>query len=270
MEFVLRISRVYMGCLTFDRRRLWKQAVLPCVLLALWQAIAVSGTVKPILLPSPQQVLEAFFAMADSGELAAHMGTSIKRVLEGFALAAFLGVTLGMGLGIFPILSELMDGLLQMIRPIPPIAWLPLAILWFGIEEGSKIFIIALGAFFPIFINVLDGIRQTDQKFVELARVLEVSRGKFIRQVIIPGALPFIMAGLRIGLGYAWMCVVAAELSAGMQGVGYMLTDARALAQTDRVIVGMLAIGVVGKTMDSILRALENKIIRWKEAFTGI
>lgn len=250
-------------------RRGLSRIVVPCFFLAIWQAVCMSGVVKPILLPSPVMVFDAFLAMTASGELAVHLGTSIVRVLEGFALAAFLGVGLGIGLGIFPVMFELMDGIIELIRPIPPIAWLPLAILWFGIEEGSKIFIIALGAFFPIFVNVLNGIRQTDEKHVELAKVLEVPKSKFILKVIIPGALPFIMAGLRVGLGFAWMCVVAAELSAGMKGIGYMLTDARAMAQTDMVLVGMITIGVIGKIMDSLLRSAEKKIVRWKESFTG-
>lgn len=247
----------------------WKKLLLPCVVVALWQGITASCMVKPILLPSPYQVLTAVGVMLNSGELVIHLGTSIVRVLEGFFFAAVLGVGLGMALGLSPFLFDLMDGMIRFLRPIPPIAWLPLSILWFGIEEGAKIFIIIMGSFFPIFINVLDGIRHTDYRLVELAKVLEVPRGKFIAKVILPGALPFIIAGLRIGLGYAWMCVLAAELSAGMKGIGYMLTDARALAQTDRVLVGMLAIGVVGKVMDSILWATERKMIRWKEYFTG-
>lgn len=269
MELMLNKAVAYKGkCLSL--RNLWKKILLPCALLALWQGITVSGMVKPILLPAPVQVLEACVIMVNNGELAIHLGTSMLRVLTGFTLAAILGVGLGMLLGIFPLMFELLYSLIQLTRPIPPLAWLPLAILWFGIEEGSKIFIIILGSFFPIFTNVLDGIRQTDHKFVELSRVLEVPRGKFIAKVIIPSALPFILAGLRIGLGYAWMCVLAAELSGGMKGIGYMLSDARALAQTDRVLVGMLSIGVVGKVMDSILRALECKIIRWRESFRGV
>lgn len=269
MEMVLKITKISKSRLIIGWQH-WKRALLPCILLAAWQGITVSGMVKPILLPSPAQVFDAFVTMLSTGELVTHLGTSMVRVLEGFVLAAFLGLVLGLGLGIFPLMFEIMDGLIQLLRPIPPIAWLPLAILWFGIEEGSKIFIITIGAFFPIFINVLDGIRQTDYKFVELSQVLEVPRGKFIAKVVIPGAIPFILSGLRIGLGYAWMCVVAAELSAGMQGIGYMLTDARALAQTDRVLVGMLAIGAIGKIMDSILRLMEKRIIRWKESFTGV
>jgi len=269
MEMVLKIAKVYkIGVITGCQH--WKRILLPCIVLAVWHGITVNGLVKPILLPSPAQVFDAFVVMLANGELVTHLGTSMIRVLEGFILAALLGVGLGLILGIFPLMFELMDGLIQLLRPIPPIAWLPLSILWFGIEEGSKIFIIIIGAFFPIFINVLDGIRQTDRKFVELSQVLEVPRRKFIAKVVIPGALPFIISGLRVGLGYAWMCVVAAELSAGMTGIGYMLTDARALAQTDRVLVGMLAIGVIGKIMDSVLRAMEKRIIRWKESFTGV
>jgi sulfonate transport system permease protein len=268
MEIALRIAATYRANLAAGLRG-WKKLAAPAVLLAIWQAVTAAGLVRPILMPSPRQVLDALLAMAGSGELAVHLGASIVRVLEGFTLAAVLGVGLGLALGLFPLLFELADGAIQLIRPIPPIAWLPLAILWLGIEEGSKVFIITLGAFFPIFVNVLDGVRQTDHKFLELARVLEVPKGKFIVKVVIPGALPFIAAGLRIGLGYAWMCVVAAELSAGMTGVGYMLTDARALAQTDRVLVGMLAIGVVGKAMDGVLRALEERIVRWRTSFTG-
>lgn len=269
MELVIKLARAYKGSLPAFRSG-WTRVLVPGALFAVWQGVTAGGLVKPILLPSPQAVLAAFLAMAGSGELVTHLTASIARVLEGFALAAVLGVGLGLALGIFPALYELMSGVIDLIRPIPPIAWLPLAILWFGIEEGSKVFIIALGAFFPIFTNVLDGIRQTDYKFVELARVLAVSRRKFVIKVIIPGALPGIMTGLRVGLAFAWMCVVAAELSAGMKGVGYMLTDARALAQTDKVLVGMLTIGVIGKAMDGLLHKLEKRIVGWKTSYTGM
>lgn len=269
MEVVLTRAAVYAGKF-LSLWTAWKRILVPCAILVIWQEIAVSGFVKPVLLPPPTQVLTATIAMLSSGELITHLEISIVRVLEGFVLAALLGMGIGMGLGIFPLMFDLIDGTIQLLRPIPPIAWLPMAILWFGIEEGSKIFIITLGAFFPIFINVLDGVRQTDHKFVELSKVLEVSRSKFLRKVIIPSALPYIISGLRVGLGYAWMCVVAAELSAGMKGIGFMLTDARSLAQTDKVFVGMLAIGVVGKMMDSGLRSVEAKIIKWRGAFTGV
>ena len=153
--------------------------------------------------------------------------------------------------------------MIQIIRPIPPIAWIPLAILWFGIGENSKIYIILLGAFFPIFTNVVEGIHRVDKKLIEVAYVLEIPKGKFIRKVIMPSSLPFIMTGIRLGLSGAWMCVVAAELIASTSGVGYMISDARQLSQTDVVIVGMLIIGVIGKTMDVLLLKLQRSLVKW-------
>lgn len=241
--------------------------LLPLLVVLLWQVVAVSGKVNPVLLPAPLSILAAAGEMLQSGELAAQLWVSFIRVAEGFLLAAALAFLLGGAMGLSQRVYSLLNFSLQLLRPIPPIAWIPLAILWFGIEEGSKIFIIMIGSFFPIFTNVLGGIRQTEKKFVELAKVLEAPPAKFVRCVVIPGALPYVAVGLRSGLGYAWMCVVAAELSAGMRGIGYMLTDARAMMQTDRVIVGMLTIGLVGKLLDSLLLLVEKKCLRGKELY---
>ena len=141
--------------------------------------------------------------------------------------------------------------------------------MWFGIGEPGKIYIIFLGSFFPILINTIDGIRQTDHRHVELARILEVSRFRFITKVVLPGALPAIMTGLRVGLMVAWMCVVAAELIAASSGVGYLIMDARQLSQTDRVLVGMITIGAMGKLLDVLLKEIERRLVTWKTAFTG-
>jgi sulfonate transport system permease protein len=165
--------------------------------------------------------------------------------------------------------GRLGDLVIQVLRPIPPIAWIPLAILWFGIGESSKVFIIFLGAVFPIVINTLEGIRATDRHFVELARVLEVPRGRFVRQVILPGALPAIITGLRVGLGNAWVCVVAAELIAADKGVGFIIVDGRELSRTDVVIAGMATIGIIGKLMDVALRHLEARLVRGRAAYSG-
>ena len=162
-----------------------------------------------------------------------------------------------MSIGLSRTLDRVTELIIQLVKPIPPIAWIPLAILWFGIGEQSKIYIIFLGAFFPIIINTIDGIRQTDHKFVEVARILAVPRLRFVRQVVLPGALPAIMTGLRVGLMVAWMCVVAAELIAASSGIGYLIMDARQLSQSDVVLVGMISIGVIGKVMDSLIKRLE-------------
>jgi len=234
-----------------------------------WQALFQLGYLNPLLLPPPSQVALTFWDLVKSGDLPRHIGMSVLRVLEGFGIAAVLGLALGVAIGLSRSVDRWTDLVIQVVKPIPPIAWIPLAILWFGIGEQSKVYIIFLGAFFPIIINTIDGIRQTDHKFVELARILAVPRFKFVRQVVLPGALPAIMTGLRVGLMVAWMCVVAAELIAASSGIGYLIMDARQLSQSDVVLVGMISIGVIGKLMDSLIKLLETRLIRWKVAFTG-
>ena len=242
---------------------------LSAAILAVWQTLFQLGYIKPIILPPPSQVAVTFWDLLKSGAMERHVGISVLRVLEGFGIAALLGLSLGIGIGLSRTLDRLTDLIIQVIKPIPPIAWIPLAILWFGIGEKSKVYIIFLGAFFPIIINTIDGIRQTDHKFVEVARILEVPRLKFVRQVVIPGAFPAIMTGLRVGLMVAWMCVVAAELIAAGSGVGYLIMDARQLSQSDVVLVGMITIGIVGKLMDSVIKRLEKRLIGWKVSFAG-
>ncbi|MNC52021.1 putative aliphatic sulfonates transport permease protein SsuC [compost metagenome] len=161
-------------------------------------------------------------------------------------------------------MERLTDVIIQVLKPIPPIAWIPLAILWFGIGEASKLYIISIGAFFPIFVNVVDGIRQIEGKYIEVAQIYKLPWTRLVRQIILPGALPSIMTGLRIGLGVAWVCVVAAELIAAESGVGYLIMDARNLAQTDTMIVGMLTIGIIGKLMDSVLKKVESLFAGWR------
>ncbi|MGE5476783.1 MAG: ABC transporter permease [Bacteroidales bacterium] len=243
--------------------------VLPLALIALWQLAFELRLIRPILLPSPAKVAVAFWDLALSGDLFRHLGISLLRVLEGFAVAALAGLVLGVGIGLSRVLDRLTDLTIQLLKPIPPIAWIPLAILWFGIGEAGKVYIIFLGAFFPILVNTIDGIRQTDHRFVELARILEVSRGRFIAQVVLPGALPNIMTGLRVGLMVAWMCVVAAELIAASSGVGYLIMDARQMSQTDQVLVGMVTIGAMGKVLDVALKVAERHLVTWKTAFSG-
>ncbi len=242
---------------------------LSAVIMVVWQALSQLGYIKPLILPPPSQVALAFWDLIRSGAMVRHVGISVLRVLEGFGIAAILGLGLGIAIGLSRTLERLTDLIIQLVKPIPPIAWIPLAILWFGIGEESKVYIIFLGALFPIVINTIDGIRQTDQKFVEVARILEVPRFKFIRKVVIPGAYPAIMTGIRVGLMVAWMCVVAAELIAASSGIGYLIMDARQLSQSDVVLVGMITIGVIGKLMDSIIKRLEKRLIDWKVSYVG-
>lgn len=242
---------------------------LPVLVVALWQALFELGLIRPILLPPPSRVVSTLCELAISGDLPRHLAVSLQRVLQGFGIAAALGIALGIGVGLSRTLDRLTDLSIQVLKPIPPLAWIPIAILWFGIGEAAKVYIIFLGAFFPILVNTVDGIRRTDHRHVELARILEVSRGRFVARVVLPGALPAIMTGLRVGLMVAWICVVASELIAASSGVGYLIMDARQLSQTDVVIVGMLTIGAVGKLLDSLLKWAEQRLITWNAAYSG-
>jgi len=241
--------------------------LFPIALLAVWQILFDVGVLRALLLPPPSKIAGTFLALLINGDLSRHLGISLLRVLEGFILASATGLILGIAIGLSRTLDHATDLIIQLIKPIPPIAWIPLTILWFGIGEESKVFIIFLGAFFPILINTIDGIRQTDNKFVELARVLETTRLRFIVRVVLPGALPQIMTGLRVGMMVAWMCVVAAELIAASSGIGFLIMDARQMMQTDQVFVGMIAIGATGKLLDVVLRIIERRLIVWKAEY---
>lgn len=236
---------------------------LPVIVLIIWESADIAGILKPYTMPAPGAIIQTTIEYIQKGKLQANIWVSLLRVLEGFFVALALAFLLGIGASVFPKFDTFTDLVLQILRPIPPIAWIPLAILWFGIGESSKIFIIFIGAFFPIFVNIVDGVRSIDRRYFELADVYEVPKYKLITRIVIPGALPSIMTGVRVGLGNAWVCVVAAEMIGATSGVGYMLSDGRSLSRPDIVILGMLVVGIVGKLMDDFLRWLRKKMIIW-------
>lgn len=236
---------------------------LPLIILIIWESANLAGNLKPYTMPAPVTIVETTIEYIQNGKLFTNIGVSFIRVIEGFLLALVAGFAIGINVSIFSKFDTFTDLVIQVLRPIPPIAWIPLAILWFGIGQGSKIFIIFLGSFFPIFLNTVEGVKGIDGKFFELAQVYEIPKIKLIRKIIIPGALPSIMTGIRLGLGNAWVCVVAAEMIGATSGVGFMLSDGRSMSRPDIVILGMLIVGIVGKIMDDILRFLRKKLITW-------
>jgi sulfonate transport system permease protein len=178
-------------------------------------------------------------------------------------IAAVFGLIIGIAMGLSKKAERFFEVTVQILKPIPPIAWIPLAILWFGIGEQSKLFIIFLGAFFPILLNTISGIHNLDPRYLELAEVYEVDRRRKISKIILPGAMPEILTGIRIGLGNAWVCVVAAEMIAASRGIGYMLSNGRSMSRPDIVILGMLLIGIIGKIVDDLLKLIFSKLIEW-------
>ncbi len=236
---------------------------LVAIILAVWEAADLAGMLHAYTLPPLGTIAATTIQYIQNGTLLNNIAVSLVRVLEGFAIALVAGFVLGVLVSVFPNFEIFTDLVIQILRPIPPIAWIPLAILWFGIGQSSKVFIIFLGAFFPIFVNTVDGIRNIDNRYYELASVYEVPKAEMIRGIIIPGALPYIMTGIRLGLGNAWVCVVAAEMIGATSGVGFMLADGRSLSRPDVVILGMLIVGIFGKLMDDILKKLREKLITW-------
>lgn len=237
--------------------------ILPIIIIIVWKVCDIMGMLSPYTLPAPEKVVLSAWELIKSGALLGNIAASIIRVLQGFGIALISALVLGVAIGMSKKIETITALTIQILKPIPPIAWIPLSILWFGIDESSKVYIIFIGAFFPMLQNVVDGIRAIDSRYLELQQVYEVSRKKIVLGIMLPGALPYIMTGIRIGLGNAWVCVVAAEMIAAVSGVGYMLSEGRSMSRPDIVILGMLIIGIVGKLMDDVVKWLSGRLIRW-------
>jgi sulfonate transport system permease protein len=237
--------------------------VVPLVLLAVWELCSDTGVIKSTLLPSPWLIFRTFVDLLLSGELFTHLSISISRVLQGYFIGAFFGIFIGVLCGLFKKVDSALSLILGFLRPIPVIAWVPVFILWMGIDEASKITVIAIGSFWPVLVNVIDGIRNVDKKYLEVARILEKNKIQILTKVIFPSALPNIFTGLRVGIGIAWMCVVGAELIAASSGIGYLIMYARELLQSDVMYVGVFSIGITGFLIDKLLLIIERKLLKW-------
>lgn len=237
--------------------------VAPLVLVLAWYIATKTGAVRTSILPSPQKVLATLSSLASSGKLWTDMGISIVRVLRGFALGALCGLVIGSLMAFFPIFNRIASTMVSLFRPIPMLAWIPIFILWLGIGEKSKTAVIFIGSFWPVLLNTIHGIKSTDPKLLEVARVLEKKRVVSILKVYLPSALPSIFTGLRLGISSAWTCVVGAEMIAATSGIGYMIHYARELAQPARVYAGVICIGAVGVLIDKGLLALQHRLLNW-------
>ena len=239
----------------------------PAALIAFWQLASQMGWLSTRVLPEPWAVVKAFWALSASGEMWQHVATSTWRALTGFAIGGSLALALGLLTGSLRTAETLLDSTLQMVRNVPPLALIPLVILWFGIDEAAKLFLVALGVFFPIYLNTFHGIRSVDQGLVEMARSYGLSGWPLYRQVILPGALPSILVGVRFSLGFMWVILIVAETVSAQAGIGYMTMNAREFLQTDVVLVGILLYALLGKLADALSRGLERWWLRWHPGY---
>jgi sulfonate transport system permease protein len=256
------------GALSF-RRLLAPLApwALPVLLIVAWQAASRAGLLSTRILPEPLAVAHAFGDLAASGELWMHVRVSLWRAAAGFGLGAALGLALGLLNGSSRRAATLLDTTVQMVRNIPALALIPLVILWFGIDEAAKLFLLSVGVFFPVYLNTFHGIRSVDAGLIEMARGYGLSGWALYRDVILPGALPSILVGVRFSLGLVWVLLIVAETISAQAGIGYMTMNAREFLQTDVVLVGVLLYALLGKGADLAARGLERRFLRWNPAY---
>jgi sulfonate transport system permease protein len=240
---------------------------LPIGLIVLWEGAARVGWHSSRIQPEPLAVARAFWTLGASGELFVHLRTSLWRAISGFVIGGGLGLLLGLLTGSVRRAETLLDTTLQMVRNIPALALIPLVILWFGIDETAKLFLLAVGVFFPVYLNTFHGIRSADQGLVEMARSYGVSGWPLYRDVILPAALPSILVGVRFALGLVWVLLIVAETISAQAGIGYMTMNAREFLQTDVVLVGILLYALLGKGADVLARLLEKRCLRWNPAY---
>ncbi|MBC7584426.1 ABC transporter permease subunit [Tardiphaga sp. vice352] len=243
------------------------QWIVPLVILAGWQIACVAGFVPARVMPAPSDVAFAGWKLAVSGELAVNIWVSFWRASVGFLIGGSIGFAFGLANGLSELSSKLTDTTLQMVRNVPHLALIPLVILWFGIDESAKLFLVALGVFFPIYLNTLHGIRTVDPQLIEMGRIYGMSNGELFRRVIFPGALPSIFVGVRFALGIMWLTLIVAETIAASSGLGYMAMQAREFMQIDVVVLSILIYALLGKVADSASRVLERLTLSWHPAF---
>ena len=230
------------------------------VIVIVWQLAIVMTGAHPSLLPPPLDTAKTFISVVQSGELFRHIGMSLGRVATAWLLGAVIAIPLGLAIGRFRTFERLVDPIIELFRPISPLAWIPLAILWFGIGESGKVFVIFIATFFPTVLNTVAGVKGVDPVLIRAGQVLGCSDEPAIfRKIILPAALPSIVVGLRISFGTGWAAIIAAELVAAQSGLGYLIADGMEILRADLVLVGMVVIGIIGVAFDTSFRALHRR-----------
>jgi len=246
-----------------DREFLAISWLAPVLLVLAWEALSRVGYINPQVLPAPSSVAATASKLIASGALFQHLGYSLLRAAAGFVTGGSIGFALGILVGFSRLAEAVLDRSIQMIRAIPFLALLPLVIVWFGVDEAGKIFLVSLGVMFPIYINTVLGIRQVDPKLLELAKVTGLSVRERITRIILPGAMPSILTGVRYALAVAWLALVIAETIATTKGIGFLAMDAREFLQTNVIVLTILIYAAIGVLADSLARALERRLLAW-------
>ena len=241
--------------------------IVPIVIVVGWEAVVRTGVVPTRMLAAPTQVLAAGVELTLSGELPRHLLVSLGRVAAGFLIGSGVGLSLGFLVGLGRPAEALLDSTVQMIRNVPHLALVPFAILWFGIDEGPKVFLVALGVVFPIYLNTVHGIRSVDPRLREMARAYGLGPGQLVREVVLPGALPGILVGVRYALGIGWLSLVVGETIAARSGIGFLAMDAREFFRTDVMLLALVIYALLGKLADSLTRLLEQRFLAWHPSY---
>jgi sulfonate transport system permease protein len=243
--------------------------LVPAGVLIVWELAARAGYLSPQVLPAPSKVAATAWKLILEGRLISDMGASLLRAAAGFVIGGSIGFALGTVVGFSRLAEALLDRSIQMVRAIPFLAMLPLVIVWFGVDEGGKIFLVSLGVMFPIYINTVLGIRQVDPKLLELGRVTGLGNAALIRRIVLPGALPSILAGVRYALAVAWLALVIAETIATTSGIGYLAMDAREFLRTDVIVLTIVVYAAIGVASDAVARLLERRLLAWHPNYSA-
>ena len=241
-----------------------KGLALPVILIVLCELLVRSGVIEPYLLPAPSSLFQSLAELVE-GDLWQHIGVSTWRVIWGFAIGSGLGLIFAIFVGLNKQAEEFLEPSFSAIKSIPSLAWIPLLLLWLGIDEASKITLIAIGAFFPTYTNTVAAIQGVDRKLIEVARVYRLKYWQQIQQIVLPAASPGILTGLRNSLSLSWMFMIAAELIAATQGIGYLLSDGRETSRPDIVIIAIILLAILGKITDKLMKILETRLLRWRD-----
>ncbi len=249
--------------------RTLRRLLVPLALLLLWQLVISLGIYTRGQLPAPLDVVAAGRELAATGQLWPNILISIQRVLLGFACGSAVAILVGLAVGLSRTVEEMVAPTLQAIRAVPSLAWVPLLLLWMGLYEGPKLTLVAIGAFFPVYTNLVAGIRQIDRKLIEVGRAYGLRGPSLVGQVLLPASLPSLLTGLRLGLAQGWLFLVAAELIAAQRGLGFLLIDSQNTGRVDIIVFSIIVLAVLGKTSDWLLQLLERRLLRWSDTFRG-